>query len=278
MAGAGILSSLVPRRFIQSAVALNSLQFNLSRAIGPMIAGILLAWAGAGWCFAVNAASFLAVIVALWRIEVPSPATSPGEPLIRSLGAGFRFVAKSPVLSLLTSLAAVGSVLSFPMVTFLPVLAGKTLRLDAHGYGALLTSFGVGAIAGALRTAQRGSAPGRGRRLTLALAGYGAAAIVAVASRRPILTALFLFAAGFALVSAFSVLNALVQEHAPEEIRGRVVGIYGVAFRGGMPLGSLVAGFLVKAWGVPLVMGGFSATLVLVALGFHAWSPRLRRL
>ena len=129
-----VLTSVVPKTHIPNAVALNSLQFNLSRAVGPVIAGALLARGGTTACFFVNALSFVAVIIALWGIAMP-PRTAPVEQqsLARSLGDGLRHVAESPVLLSLTALGAAGSFLAFPLITYLPVLAGDVLKTGAAG-------------------------------------------------------------------------------------------------------------------------------------------------
>jgi predicted MFS family arabinose efflux permease len=273
-----VLTSLVPAETIPNAVALNSLQFNLSRAIGPVIAGLLLARAGTGACFAVNALSFMAVIVALLRIELPAPASVPKESLTESLKAGIRHVLESPLLSLLALLGAAGTFLSFPLITYLPVVAGNVLGTGAAGYSLLLTSFGVGAIAGAIATAQRGKAEGRGRALLLAFVVYGLATIGALFSHQQLPAMILLLISGASLVTAFSTLNSLVQENAPDVFRGRVLSIYGLAFRSGMPLGSLSAGALVRPFGAPAVLGAFSAALVALVLFVYFRSERLRGL
>ena len=164
-----VITSLVPPREIPKAVALNSLQFNLSRFIGPAIAGLLLARGGTSTCLAVNVVSFVAVIVALARIDFP-PATPSAvkETLARSLKGGFTQMRTSPLLALLTALGAAGSFLGFPLITYLPVIAGDLLGTGAAGYSLLLSSFGAGAIVGALFTAHRGHVPGRGRALLAA--------------------------------------------------------------------------------------------------------------
>jgi MFS family permease len=271
-----VLTTLVPPPQIPSAVALNSLQFNLSRTVGPVLAGLLLVYAGAGWCFTANALSFLAVIAALWRIEAPSPRLRGQESLRRSLAAGFGHVAGSPRLSLFMGLAAAGSLLSFPLLTYLPVIAGDALRSGARGYSQLLSSFGLGAILGALAIAQRGKAPARGRALLAGFVAYGAASCAAVLVPWQRVAMGLLFLAGFSLVSAFSILNSLMQEAAPDQFRGRVVSIYGLCFRGGMPVGSLLAGFLVNAFGAPLTLAAFSALLTLLFAGVYATSRRMR--
>jgi MFS family permease len=270
------LTSLVPREHIPNAVALNSLQFNLSRAIGPVIAGLLLAKVGTGACFAANALSFVAVIVAIWRIELPPIASPSKESLGESLKAGIRHVLGSPVLSVLTLLGAAGSFLAFPLITFLPVLAGDVLKTGAAGYSLLLSSLGLGAILGAVTTAQRGSVPRRGRLMLVAFMACGAATAGAVLAGRQWPAMGLLVVAGFSLVTAFSTLNSLVQEHAPNELRGRVLSIFGFAFRGGMPVGSLIAGALVHGYGVPRVMVAFGGMLFVLAAAIRLRNARLR--
>ena len=260
-----VITTLVPRDSIANAVALNSLQFNLSRAIGPVIAGVLLAGAGTGWCFAANAASFVGVIVALQTIAFPPPPARPRESLGQSLRAA-------------TLLAFAASFLAFPLITYLPVIAGDVLKTGASGYSLLLTSLGVGAIAGAIGTAHRGNAPGRGRLMLLAFAAFGVATIGATLSRWQGLSMAFLVGSGLALTTAFSTLNSLVQELAPEALRGRVLSVFGLAFRGGGPFGSLVAGALVRAAGAPPVMAAYAAVLLGVAAFVLARGRELRQL
>ena len=263
-----VLTSIVPAASIPNAVALNSLQFNLSRFIGPGIAALLLARAGTGPCFLVNALSFLAVIAALWSIRIPMPApVGERKSLGESLKDGLRHLMGDPMLRRLTLLALVGSFCVFPLITFLPVIADLRLGAGAAGYSALLASFGLGAILGAITTAHRGKVEGRGRLLLLAFAGHGLLATAAMASRVRLVTMVLLLLCGACVVTAFSTLNSLVQEKAPEALRGRVLSLFGLAFRGGGPLGALLAGVLVKSFGAPVVLGAYSMALVVVAAG-----------
>jgi len=264
-----VLTTIVPREHIPNAVALNSLQFNLSRALGPAIAGILLTQAGIGACFVVNALSFLAVLFALWSIRVPPPATFH-ESLGRTLRAGLLYVSGTPRLRALTLLGAVASFLGFPLITYLPVIAGDVLKTGASGYSLLLASVGAGAIVGAVSTAHRGDAPGRGRLMLLAFAAFGLVTVGAVLSRWQAVSMVLLIGSGFFLTTAFSTLNSLVQESAPDALRGRVLSVFGLAFRGGGPIGSLVAGVLVRSAGAPLVMAAFSGLLLVVATALIA--------
>jgi MFS family permease len=275
-----VLTSIVPPAHIPNAVALNSLQFNLSRAIGPAIAGLLLASAGTGPCFAVNALSFVAVIVAIRGLHLPPPTQAAGGPrsLSQSLGEGLAHVRSSPDLFGLTMLALLGSFLAFPLITYLPVLAGDVLKTGAAGYSLLLSSFGGGAIVGAVLTAQRGKVPGRGRLMLATFAAFSVLAAGALfASWQPLVMAL-LFGAGGALVTAYSTLNSLVQELAPDALRGRVLSAFGLAFRGGGPLGGLVAGALVGPLGLRVVLGAYCALLGVIALALLRRGHRLAAL
>ena len=273
-----VITSLVPRERIANAVALNSLQFNLSRAIGPVIAGILLAGLGAGACFAANALSFLGVIAALWTIEFPPPFEARPESLGRSLKAGLRHVFGDELLRSAMLLAFAASFLAFPLITYLPVIAGDVLKTGASGYSLLLTSVGVGAIVGAVGTAHRGKSEGRGRLMLIAYALFGAITVGASLSRWQGLTMLLLVGSGFFLTTAFSTLNSLVQEMAPDALRGRVLSIFGLAFRGGGPVGSLLAGVLVRSLGAPRVMAVYSALLLVCAVVLLLRGSRLREL
>ena len=272
-----VITSLVPRDRIANAVALNSLQFNLSRAIGPVVAGLLLAHAGAGWCFAANALSFVGVILALQTIEFPLPVAGPRESLRESLLAGLRHVNGTPRLRAATLFAAAASFLAFPLITYLPVIAGDVLKTGASGYSLLLTSVGIGAIAGAVGTAHRGHAAGRGRLMLLAFAFFGFVTVGAALSRWQWLSMVLLVGSGFALTTAFSTLNSLVQEMAPDALRGRVLSIFGLAFRGGGPVGSLIAGGLVRQAGAPAVMAAYAAGLLCLASFLLLRGGELRR-
>ena len=172
----------------------------------------------------------------------------------------------TPILRTLTLLAAAASFLGFPLMTFLPTIAGDVLGTGASGYSLLLTSLGVGAMAGALTTAQRGAAPGRGRLTLRYLAVYGLVTIGAVLSSTMWLSMALLVGSGYTLTTALSTLSSLVQEHTPDELRGRVLSIFGLAFRGGLPMGSLVGGLFVRTAGAPAVMAVSSALLLGLAV------------
>jgi MFS family permease len=151
------------------------------------------------------------------------------------------------------------------------------LHTGASGYSLLLTSVGLGAIVGALTTAQRGHAAGRGRLMLAAFAAFGVLTTAAVLSRWQWLSMLLLVGTGFMLTTAFSTLNSLVQEMAPDALRGRVLSIFGVAFRGGGPVGSLLAGFLVRSAGAPVVMAAYAALLAAISAALLLRDSELRK-
>jgi len=217
------------------------------------------------------------VIVVLWWIRLPSVAATRGN-LGETVRTGIRHVARTPLLRTFTLLAGGASFLGFPLVTFLPTLAGDVLGTGATGYSLLLTSLGVGAIVGALTTAHRGNVRGRGRLTLVYFAIFGLVTMGAVLSRWQWASMALLVGSGHTLTTALSTLSSLVQEHTPDELRGRVLSIYGLAFRGGLPLGSLVAGVFVRAVGAPLVLAGFSALLLALALTLLMRHRELRSL
>ncbi len=209
--------------------------------------------------------SFSFVIVALTRIDMPRPSQKNRETLAASLEAGLAHVWGDPVLRRLTLLGAVSSFLALPLTTYLPVIADDVHEGGATGFSLLAGAFGLGAVAGALQTAQRGAAPGRGKLMLRAMVVFATAALASLFAPDLWLAGTALVAAGWSLVTAYSILNALVQEHAVEELRGRILSIYGLAFRGGMPLGSLAAGWLIGRAGAPAGLSVFFVSLAVAA-------------
>lgn len=274
------LTSVVPRETIPRAVAMNSLQFNLSRSIGPPIAAALLVALGAAWCFVINAFSFVAIMVALLMIRMPMLAAGarPAQGVASSLREGLSYVRKSPDIAMIVWLAGALSFFVFPLTTFLPVVADKVLGTGAGGYSMLLSAIGLGAIVGAIGTAHRGRFEGRGRFvLACFVVGPLLAAGAVLCGQQWLATAL-LFGYGIVQVSGSSTLNGLVQELAPEEMRGRIVALFGLTFRGGAPLGALMLGYSVT-WFGPAVALSVSLIGMSVLCGALLYlSPRFRAL
>jgi MFS family permease len=264
-----LIPTLVGKEHLPNAVALNSIQFNLARVIGPAIGGWALAKFGMVSCFGLNGISFLfviAAILALRDVHIPPLAT---ESMIDQMKGGLRYVKNSRDLMSVMSLGFIVAFLGFPILTFLPVITRDVLGRGVDFYSQLLTYAGGGAVTGALVVAYIGKHRHIGRLLLSFLALFGIAMSVFSLSRTPALSSVILFIAGSLLVMCTSLTTSLAQLLAPAELRGRVVSIYLLAFRGGSPLGGLASGWLVTQIGsAPKVLMVNGVLLTLVALFF----------
>ncbi len=264
-----LIPSLVAKDHLPNAIALNSIQFNLARVIGPLIAGAALAQFGMVACFGLNGISFLFVIAALLALHVAYLRPANGERMRDQLKSGLRYVQRQPQLITLMLLGFIAAFLGIPLLTFLPVIAKDVFQQDVGLYARLMTFSGMGAVLGALVVAWIGRHRHMGRMLLLVQIAFGLAMFAFSYSRVVWLSAALLFVAGAMLVMCFSLATSLVQLLAPTEMRGRVVSIYMVAFRGGSPLGGLVSGWLVTQVGsAPLVLAINGIALVIVATIF----------
>ncbi|HEX6164537.1 MAG TPA: MFS transporter [Vicinamibacterales bacterium] len=264
-----LIPTLVGKEHLPNAVALNSIQFNLARVIGPVVAGAALASFGMTACFGLNGISFLfviAAILALRDVHVPPVAT---ESIVDQMKGGLRYVKNSPSLMSVMSLGFIVAFLGFPILTFLPVITKDVFGRDVDFYSRLMTFAGGGAVTGALIVAYIGRHRHIGRLLLVFLALFGAATVLFALSRSPAVSSAILFIAGSLLVMCTSLNTSLAQLLAPAELRGRVVSIYLLAFRGGSPLGGLASGWLVTQIGsAPKVLMVNGVLLTLVALFF----------
>ena len=273
-----LLPSLVDKAHVPNAVALNSIQFNLARVIGPLLAGAALAAWGMVACFGLNGVSFLAVIVAIWSMHirhVPTPATVSVQEQLKS---GFRFVRGEPAIISLTVLAAATTFLGNPLLTFLPLFARDVFHGDVAQYTQLMAFAGGGAVAGALVVAWLGRFRHMGVTVLLIQVVFGVLTAIFAQTRVFWLNAALLFACGGGLVMVFAMISSLVQLIAPNDMRGRVMSIYMVAFRGGMPLGSLAAGWLASLTSPSFVLTLNGILLSSVAAWFLLKSRGVREL
>ncbi len=262
-----LIPTLVGKEDLPNAVALNSIQFNLARVIGPIVAGVTLASLGMVACFGLNSISFLfviAAILALRDIHVPPAATVS---IVDQMKDGLNYVRNSRNLKAITLLGFIGAFLGLPLLTFLPVITRDVFQQDVGFYSRLMTFSGAGAVTGALIVAYIGKHRHIGRLLLIFLALFGVAMASFSLSRIPALSAAILFVAGALLVMSFSLTTSLAQLLAPAELRGRVVSIYMLAFRGGSPLGGLASGWLVTQVGsapAVLMVNGLALTAIAV--------------
>jgi MFS family permease len=261
-----LVPTLVDKEDVPNAIALNSIQFNLARVIGPVLAGIAFYRLGAAACFGLNGLSFIAVIFALLALKRGGRASgAPREPVLASLKAGLAAVAQAKALRGLVVLAFTSSFCALPLVTFLPVFAKDVFHRDAKGYSALLAAFGIGAVLGAVGVAGTGHVKRKGVVAIAMQMIYGVLTIAFALSRSPLASYALLFGAGAALMIVFAMFMTLVQTNVEESLRGRVVSVYTLAFRGAMPLGNLAAGFAASFFHAPKVL--VADGLVLTAVG-----------
>jgi MFS family permease len=264
-----LIPTLVGKDHLPNAVALNSIQFNLARVIGPIVAGVALASFGMVACFGLNGVSFLFVIAAILALrDIHVPPTSTVS-IVEQMKDGLRYVRNSDHLRAVTLLGFIAAFLGLPLLTFLPVITRDVFQQDVGFYSRLMTFSGAGAVTGALVVAYIGKHRHIGRLLLIFLALFGAAMASFSLSRTPALSGALLFVAGSLLVMSFSLTTSLAQLLAPPELRGRVVSIYLVAFRGGSPLGGLASGWLVTQVGsAPAVLMVNGVLLTMIALFF----------
>jgi MFS family permease len=269
-----LIPSLVDKKDLPNAVALNSIQFNVARVLGPLLFGATLVVFGK-WgysepqamnaCFALNALSFVVVINTLMMLHVKHIPPAAGKGMRDELQGGLSYVRHHGSLVALIVLAAATTFLGFAVLTFLPLFARSVFHEGASTYSHLMAFSGAGSIVGALIVAWLGKFKRMGLTALLVQAVYGILIIAFAASRVLWLSDVLLFFTGMALMIVFSTVTSLIQLIAPNEMRGRVMSIYMLAFRGGMPLGSLVSGYLATYIGAPRVIGINGVLLVLVA-------------
>jgi MFS family permease len=273
-----LLPSLVDKQHVPNAVALNSIQFNLARVIGPLLAGATLAAWGMVACFGLNGLSFLAVIAAIASMHIRHIPTTSTVSMQEQLKTGLRFVRGEPSIVALTILAFVTTFLGNPLLTFLPLFARDVFQGDVTQYTQLMAFAGSGAVCGALVVAWLGRFRHMGLTLLLVQVTFGMLIVAFALTRVFWLNAVLLFACGAGLMMMSAMVSSLVQLIAPNEMRGRVMSIYMVAFRGGMPLGSLVAGWIASMTSAPFVLTLNGVLMSLVAAWFLLKSHGVREL
>src|SRR5262245_46245541 len=272
-----LIPSLVDQKDLPNAVALNSIQFNVARVIGPLLFGLTLsAFQQYGYsepqamnlCFLLNSLSFVVVINTLMMLRVKHIAPTTTKGVSDELKGGISYVRRHESLGALIVLAAATTFLGFALLTFLPIFAQKIFHEGADTYSHLMAFSGAGSIVGALLVAWLGKYKKMGWTALVVQAAYGVLIIAFAVSRTLWISDILLFFTGATLMIVFSTVTSLVQLIAPNEMRGRVMSIYMLAFRGGMPLGSLVSGWLATSLGAPMVIGINGALLIGVAVYF----------
>ena len=271
---------LAGREDLSNAIALNSAQFQLSRVIGPALAGLFLAVWGTAACFFANSLSFVAVIIALCAVRLPDKANPLTKGATRQrlrlralwddLTAGFRYVRQRPRVFWLLLVATVNTFFGAAYLSQLPLFARDVWHAGETGLSFLMAASGAGAFSGALLLAFADDFRRKGRAVLIAAFIFGLGVVGFASSPRWQVALLFLFVMGMAGVGAFAVTNTLVQQLVTDEMRGRVMSMLILTFVGVMPFSSLAVGALAKQIGAPhtLALGGIVIMLfsILVAL------------
>ncbi len=273
-----LIPTLVEREDMPNAIALNSIQFNLAVTVGPALAGQALAKFGESWCFGLNALSFLAPIISLWIIKARFYPQKTNESLLASLKKGIAFARQQPAMEALIVLAFCMTFLAMPMRTYIPVFVKDIFHRGPETYGNLLSLMGIGSICGSLIMAALGNVSGKGRVALSGLILLGTGISGFALSRRVPFSGAMLVLVGAAMMAVFAMVNSLVQLITTNEMRGRVMSLYNFAFRGGMPMGNLVTGWLVPVFSAPIILGANGLLLVAVALYFFLVQRRVAAL
>ncbi|HSY48752.1 MAG TPA: MFS transporter [Thermoanaerobaculia bacterium] len=249
-----IIDLLDDRARLSNAVAMNSLQFNLSRVLGPLLAGLTLAAWGSLWCFLLNALSFIPLIFVLGRLRKRQVHEPPVGALGTRLIEGFRYVRGDRVMFLNLAIVAVVSLLGYPYMTLMP-MAARNLYVhdDARGLGILMGSIGIGALLGALALSIR--TPVKIMRMIIAsLAVFGVALGAIGFTHARLIIVPLLAVCGCAMVVSVALCNTSIQNRVPDAMRGRVLSMYTFGFFGFLPFGNLIAGTIAEHRGLPMTM------------------------
>ena len=271
-----IVEMVEDKRDLSNAIALNSMMVNGSRVIGPSIGGVLIASVGEGWCFAVDAVSYLGVIWSLMAMRIAPSVRRSHEPALNQILDGWRYVRTSVPIRTCLMLVAISSVMGMPYMVLMPVMATEVLGGGPGTLGLLMTAVGVGALSAGIYLASRRSVRGlSGVILTgtilfgLGLAGFSLASRVEVA-------AVMLAVAGVGFITQMASSNTVIQTIVEERFRGRVMGFYTMAIVGTIPIGSLLAGVLAERAGAPATIGFGGLACLASAVWFAYRRPGLR--
>lgn len=274
-----LIPSLVEKKDLQNAIALNSIQFNLARVVGPALGGVALAKLGAMWCFGLNGVSYLAVVASLIMLKGDFKPLPSGQSVVTSINEGISFVRKKEGMVSLIALAFCVTLLSYPLITFLPVMARDVFHGGANIFTLFLCLSGAGSVTGALVVASASKeGTSRAKSSLLVMLALGALIIAFGLSRNLYLSLVIVFAAGALLMVVFAVNTSLVQTYVGDSMRGRVMSVYNAAFRGGMPLGSAFSGYLVKQTSAPIMMASNGIAVVVIAAYFLLLGKKLSKL
>jgi MFS family permease len=277
---------LVGREDLANAIALNSSQFQLSRVVGPALAGFGFRLFGLAGCFYVNGLSFIAVVVSLAMVRVEpgmhaagaAHSVSDRRALWQDLLEGFRYVRNRPRVFSLLLISAVNSLFGAPYFALIPIYARDVFHLGATGLAWLMGAAGAGAFCGAALLTILGDFRRKGWAVLGGSVGFGICVVAFALSTRLMLSYIFLFGLGFAVVTSVAVVNTLLQKLVTDQMRGRVMSMFILSFMGTMPIGNIIAGTASQRFGVPHTLATGGLIIVIFAITMMLSNKRLREL
>lgn len=274
-----VIEMIEERGDLGNAIALNSSMVNGAKLVGPAIAGVLVATAGAGVCFLIDGISYIAVIYSLLAMRVaPAQPHIAGKSALQELGEGWKYVVESPAIRSILLLLALTSVIGMPYTVLMPLVAADILHGGAHTLGFLMAMSGVGALASAIGLAMRKTVIGLGKRIGISAAVFGGGLILLGVSRSLTISLLLMTITGFGMMQQMAASNTIIQTIVEESKRGRVMSFYTMAFVGMAPFGSLLAGSMAHVIGAPKTVMLTGTCCVIGAIWFAAHLKMIRRL
>ncbi len=270
------IAEMVGKGHIVNAIALNSAVFHGARIIGPMVAGLTIAYLGIPACFYLNALSFIAVIIALLRIQARGETRPRPEGLMKEVMHGMRFVIHSSEIRNVFILIAVFSVIGLPYISLLPVFAAEVFHKGPEGLGFLFGASGIGALIAALGIAARGDIRNKTRFMAMTGICFSSALLAFSISDAFWFSLLLLLAGGWGMVSYLAAANSFIQVTVPDELRGRVMSLYSIVFLGTIPIGNVLIGLIADQFGTPRAVT-VSGMICLVAASLFARIYLVRR-
>lgn len=273
-----VIEMIEERADLGNAIALNSSMVNGAKLVGPAIAGVLVATAGAGVCFLIDGISYIAVIYSLLAMRVaPAQPRLARKSALQELAEGWKYVVRSPAIRSILLLLALVSVIGMPYTVLMPVVAAEILHGGAHTLGFLMAMSGVGALASAIGLALRKTVIGLGKRIAISAAVFGGGLILLGLSRSLTISLLLMIVTGFGMMQQMAASNTILQTIAADDKRGRVMSFYTLSILGMNPIGSLLAGGVAARIGVPVTMIGAGAICLAGAAWFYWKLPEIRR-
>lgn len=274
---------LVGREDLANAIAMNSTQFQLSRVVGPALAGVAFEVLGLAGCFFANGLSFVFVVGALWvmrpqRQPVPKHSVRDRRALWHDLTEGFRYVRNRPRVWSLLLLSSVNSLFGAPYFTLIPIYARDIFKLDETGLALMMGTAGAGAFLGALLVAYLGDFKRKGWFVLGGAIAFGLFIINFAISSQLWLSLVFLFGLGFAIVVCVALTNTLLQKLVTDQMRGRVMSMFMLSFIGVFPIGNIVAGAASKQFGPQYTLATGGLIIVIIATLVSIFNRRLRDL